>query len=634
MGDHQKRDQWLQDIQARQSNVVFPDAVQNEARFWRKLGKGPSRIAARAGLVVLAIFVLACVAIILVATSGGGVLWESLLGSGEAPFGEFQKQLLAAESVNTVVNPAVCGGVLHPFWCNGSDIGAWINAAYTQFGGVTYSIPAGTYSQTTAVNFNTAGQCPVVKGAGYLNTRLNWAGSTSGVPFTFDCYSFPATVGIISGFGLRDIALVGSGTTSTTIGLLTGGTNGAAGFYGEAISVSGFNINLEFGNNTWMWKCVTCNFDFPQTNNVLLPSSGVSNTGESLQFVASTFQNSVLGSSAFKKSCVHIQSAANLTFTGGSFEDCQYVQDTNASGGTTFVNIMFGNFDATSDTYPMGVVGAGNVNLIGGECGQAQTGSLPTSCWAATAGAIESHGYYVTNVNTSNLLTFAISGTASLIFDEPIQGGNVTQPPFTFTGGGSVMGRSVDGHNYVSSTGIRAAGSYPVLVQGGGGANDFAVMTNAGSAYNLLVTDAGVVSSAHNTLDDGSGNIIVSHQLESSVASGTAPIVVATGNATRVPYLTVGGNPVLTSCGTGATPLACSVTQQQTSYTTYGVVRMSSGAGSITGLPYRTAFSCTASDVSNVANSCIVVENTVSSATVTGSSGSGSDRCSFICVGK
>ena len=80
MGDLRKRDQWLQDIEARQHNVVFPDTVENEVRFWRNLGKGPSSTSAKAGLVVLAIFVFGCAAILLVATYKAGVLWEFGLG--------------------------------------------------------------------------------------------------------------------------------------------------------------------------------------------------------------------------------------------------------------------------------------------------------------------------------------------------------------------------------------------------------------------------------------------------------------------------------------------------------------------------------------------------------------------------
>ncbi len=33
MANHRKRGHWLQDIEARQRNVVFPDTVENETRF-------------------------------------------------------------------------------------------------------------------------------------------------------------------------------------------------------------------------------------------------------------------------------------------------------------------------------------------------------------------------------------------------------------------------------------------------------------------------------------------------------------------------------------------------------------------------------------------------------------------------
>jgi hypothetical protein len=51
------KDEWLRDVDARQRNVVFPDTVQNEGRFWRNLGKEPLTSVAKAGLVVLGIFV-------------------------------------------------------------------------------------------------------------------------------------------------------------------------------------------------------------------------------------------------------------------------------------------------------------------------------------------------------------------------------------------------------------------------------------------------------------------------------------------------------------------------------------------------------------------------------------------------
>jgi hypothetical protein len=39
-----KREEWLQDIEARQRNVVFPDTVNNEARFWRNIIEGKKKL--------------------------------------------------------------------------------------------------------------------------------------------------------------------------------------------------------------------------------------------------------------------------------------------------------------------------------------------------------------------------------------------------------------------------------------------------------------------------------------------------------------------------------------------------------------------------------------------------------------
>ncbi|SRR5258708_6781576 len=80
MANQHNRDQWLQDIEARQRNIVFPNTVENETRFWRNLGTTPSNIATKLGLAVLAVFVLGFMAFILVATFQAGVTWLVLLG--------------------------------------------------------------------------------------------------------------------------------------------------------------------------------------------------------------------------------------------------------------------------------------------------------------------------------------------------------------------------------------------------------------------------------------------------------------------------------------------------------------------------------------------------------------------------
>jgi len=59
------KEDWLRDIDARQRNVVFPDTVQNEGRFWRNLGRERLTPVAKAGLVVLGILVFGNIAFFL-----------------------------------------------------------------------------------------------------------------------------------------------------------------------------------------------------------------------------------------------------------------------------------------------------------------------------------------------------------------------------------------------------------------------------------------------------------------------------------------------------------------------------------------------------------------------------------------
>ena len=73
------RDEWLEDLQNRQRNIVFPDTVQNEARFWRNLGSTPWKTPTKLGMVVLAVFVGAWIAVFVVASLRGGFAWKLAL---------------------------------------------------------------------------------------------------------------------------------------------------------------------------------------------------------------------------------------------------------------------------------------------------------------------------------------------------------------------------------------------------------------------------------------------------------------------------------------------------------------------------------------------------------------------------
>jgi hypothetical protein len=52
------RDEWMRDVAASQRNIVFPDTVANEARFWRNLGSRPLTAVQKIGLIVLILMVV------------------------------------------------------------------------------------------------------------------------------------------------------------------------------------------------------------------------------------------------------------------------------------------------------------------------------------------------------------------------------------------------------------------------------------------------------------------------------------------------------------------------------------------------------------------------------------------------
>ena len=80
VNNKRERDQWLQDVEARQRNLVFPNTVQNEARFWRNLSKQPFATSTKVGLGILGISVYGFLIAILVAAFQAGVGWRLAVG--------------------------------------------------------------------------------------------------------------------------------------------------------------------------------------------------------------------------------------------------------------------------------------------------------------------------------------------------------------------------------------------------------------------------------------------------------------------------------------------------------------------------------------------------------------------------
>jgi hypothetical protein len=80
MANRHKRDQWLQELEERQRNVVFPDTLQNETQGWRNLSKRPLTTSAKIGLAFLGIAGWGLSLRILFAAAKEGVLWPLVLG--------------------------------------------------------------------------------------------------------------------------------------------------------------------------------------------------------------------------------------------------------------------------------------------------------------------------------------------------------------------------------------------------------------------------------------------------------------------------------------------------------------------------------------------------------------------------
>ena len=80
MSDNRKRDRWLQDVESRQRNVVFPDTMQNETRFWRNLGEQPWTTSTKIGLAALGLLGWGSFVAVLVAAFQAGITGTFVLG--------------------------------------------------------------------------------------------------------------------------------------------------------------------------------------------------------------------------------------------------------------------------------------------------------------------------------------------------------------------------------------------------------------------------------------------------------------------------------------------------------------------------------------------------------------------------
>jgi hypothetical protein len=223
---------------------------------------------------------------------------------------------------------------------NGSaDLGAQINAAAA-------ALPASGGKILLEPQAN--GQCyvfsvpivitsPIILQGQGPSTCLSFAGSGTAITFAGGS-SRLATGGLVDGFGLRDLLLVGAGPSSGQIGLLVGGAANTAGFYATGLTISNFGLGLQFGVGTWNFKMEHSIFDL-NGQSVHWASSlhfgGENMEFDSVTFMGVTFANSVEFDDA---GTADISNLNNLTLVSCNFDDAQLVLNNGAGGIRLYSN--------------------------------------------------------------------------------------------------------------------------------------------------------------------------------------------------------------------------------------------------------------------------------------------------------
>lgn len=229
--------------------------------------------------------------------------------SFETPAEEAQPNVRPERPPAQIVTPngqlraGACSRTARPFWCTGTDIGAWTNAAIAQIGCGEVYIPAGTYIQTTSI---VKPRCIRLHGASADSTFLKWIPTTGAAIIMGD--------GVDAEFAgegaLEDLGLLGPGTTTRTCGIYIGGSDGTGcapptsidpstnaddhdninrvRVYKGSDAAGGFGVGIQWGNNAWTDTIFESNISHNGTG-IYVPAT-THNTGENLTILNSVIQ--------------------------------------------------------------------------------------------------------------------------------------------------------------------------------------------------------------------------------------------------------------------------------------------------------------------------------------------------------
>ena len=168
----------------------------------------------------------------------------------------------------------------------GSDLGDLINTAYADLpasGGEIVVTASGSFK--TPVIFATLNKPVVLAGLPGDIVTMTYTGNT-GTALTFNYGR-----GHRMGHGLRDLTVIGPGSSSSTTGIVFGGINGAEGIEIRDFKIESFGTNVEMGSHTWL-AYFEHGMIRDSRRNLLLPS-GLVEAGEQIVFNHVTFADSL-----------------------------------------------------------------------------------------------------------------------------------------------------------------------------------------------------------------------------------------------------------------------------------------------------------------------------------------------------
>jgi len=252
-------------------------------------------------------------------------------------------------TLNNAINPEVCKWSIRPYWCRGSDIGAWTNAAIALLGCGDVFIRAGTYVQTTSI---VKPRCVKLVGASGYATRLTYTAATGCAVVIAD----NAGTSTYAPGALEDLDLAGPGTGTSTCGVYFGGSDGGVtspdtridpgGNYGDhgnvnRVRIEHFGVGVQFGFNAWrdtLFESVIAS----NGTGVSMPANvtagnPISNSGENITLLDSSVLNN-MGVGLFVGTGLLVN--FNLVNTSFDFNGSWAVQNgtTPSQNAVSFVN--------------------------------------------------------------------------------------------------------------------------------------------------------------------------------------------------------------------------------------------------------------------------------------------------------